>query len=182
MRYLIAFGDTSVQSFESKNGDKAENLDALERDKYNVYSNFSKIIHSSADSGVIDIGWEQIEVLESSEKPAESLKESQWEIIESEETAAIPSKSNNQSQQIETVIYNSNLRQRLIDDLEELECFLKQRQIELSAKDQSLFNVYQDANIAKTKSQRYASLKSECDNQAAIQNILKVIAGVLSAL
>ena len=50
------------------------------------------------------------------------------------------------------MIYNSNLRQRLIDDLEELECFLKQRQIELSSQDQSLFNVYQDANIAKTKS------------------------------
>ena len=37
MRYLIAHGNTTVQAYENKNGSKAENLDQLERDKYNVY-------------------------------------------------------------------------------------------------------------------------------------------------
>ena len=70
----------------------------------------------------------------------------------------------------------------MIDDLEELECFLKQRQHELSSKDQSLFNVYQDANIAKSKSQEFVKLRSEVDDQGYIQKTLKVIAKVLTSL
>ena len=37
LRYLIAHGNTTVQAYESRNGCKAENLDQLERDKYNIY-------------------------------------------------------------------------------------------------------------------------------------------------
>ena len=70
----------------------------------------------------------------------------------------------------------------MIDDLEELECFLKQRQHELSSKDQFLFNVYQDANIAKSKSQEFVKLRSEVDDQGYIQKTLKVIAKVLTSL
>ena len=83
---------------------------------------------------------------------------------------------------VETMLYCTNMRQRLIDDLEELECFLRQRQSELGSKDQSLFNVYQDANIAKSKSQDFVKLRSECDDQGCIQRNLKVIAKVLSTL
>ena len=70
----------------------------------------------------------------------------------------------------------------MIDDLEELECFLRQRQHELSSKDQSLFNVYQDANIAKSKSQEFVKLRSECDDQGFVQKTLKVLTKVLASL
>lgn len=43
-----------------------------------------------------------------------------------------------------TILYDTELRQLLIDDLEELECFLKQRQAEMTSKDQTFFAVYQD--------------------------------------
>ena len=50
---------------------------------------------------------------------------------------------------IETVLYNTESRQRLIDELEELECFMKQRYAELSSKDQSNYAYYMDANMAR---------------------------------
>ena len=78
MRYLIAFGNTTVQSFESKNGKPTRDLEKLERDKYSVYSNFSKGVKSGSNSDVIEFGWDQIEVIEAGDsKPSEpSLKES----------------------------------------------------------------------------------------------------------
>ena len=67
-----------------------------------------------------------------------------WDIIDSTEASdARPAKAAD-AQSVEdvakhaetcTVLYDTGLRQMLIDDLEELECFLKQRQAELTSKD-----------------------------------------------
>ena len=63
-----------------------------------------------------------------------------------------------------TILYETELRQLLIDDLEELECFLKQRQAEMTSKDQTFFAVYQDVYAQSKqrteKSEEFEKLKS----------------------
>ena len=71
----------------------------------------------------------------------------------------------------ETLLYNQDSRQRLVNDLEECEYFLRQRLVELSSKDQTQFAMYGGAANEKGKSK-------ECDNveyvKRAIQQIEKI--------
>ena len=95
--------------------------------------------------------------------PAE-LKESTWEIIdmdkekepeektfdieivpETQEPEVLePVVDLNQFNLDETVLFNPETRQKLLNDLTELEFFLKQRLFELNSKDQVLFAIYAD--------------------------------------
>ena len=83
----------------------------------------------------------------------ESLGVSQsWDIIdtsEAKQTAEPPVDMElvREFASVSTVLYETDLRQLLIDDLEELECFLKQRQAEFTSKESIFFAVYQDSYL-----------------------------------
>ncbi len=75
---------------------------------------------------------------ESSSAPADQnwnvvqdTKEQPFEIVKVLETKSDPSKYNEE----ETILYNVETRLKLINDLEELDGFLRQRQSELQSKD-----------------------------------------------
>ncbi len=70
-----------------------------------------------------------------------------WEIVD--ETPK------QQFDKIETLLYNAETRQRLVNDLEELLCYLQQREFELSREDQAMFDVY-------SKKEQNA-LKEQCE-------------------
>ena len=78
---------------------------------------------------------------------------------------------------VATVLYETELRQLLIDDLEELECFLRQRQAELTSKESTFFAVYQDSQSkgkqGKQKEQ-YERLRLEIDQGVCQRQIEKI--------
>ena len=49
----------------------------------------------------------------------------------------------------ETILYNGETRQRLTNDLEELEYFLKGRLHEMQSPDQALFDIYKSVSLSE---------------------------------
>jgi len=134
---------------------------------------------------IIEIGWEQIQALEADSRTTKAsetdLGQSQtWEIIDTtsdERAPTVESELVEQNALTATVLYDTELRQLLIDDLEELECFLRQRQAEFTSKDNSFFSVYQQS----AQSEEMERLRSATD-QNECQNKIQIISSVLKEL
>lgn len=73
---------------------------------------------------MLELDWDDINAVEQDQEETaqdSSLKESDWEIVE----VPKPKIDINQFNEIETILYNTETRQRLLNDLEELEFFLR---------------------------------------------------------
>jgi len=107
-----------------------------------------RVIEQPADR----IDWDKVEtfefqIQEVEEKPdvEEDLAKSTWEIVESDEPVVDLNKFNFD----ETILYNGETRQRLTNDLEELEYFLKGRLHEMQSPDQALFDIYKSVPLSE---------------------------------
>ena len=107
-----------------------------------------RVIEQPADS----IDWDKVEtfefqIQEVEGKPdvEEDLAKSTWEIVESDEPVVDLNKFNFD----ETILYNGETRQRLTNDLEELEYFLKGRLYEMQSPDQALFDIYKSVSLSE---------------------------------
>ena len=107
-----------------------------------------RVIEQPADS----IDWDKVEtfefqIQEVEGKPdvEEDLAKSTWEIVESDEPVVYLNKFNFD----ETILYNGETRQRLTNDLEELEYFLKGRLHEMQSPDQALFDIYKSVSLSE---------------------------------
>jgi hypothetical protein len=107
-----------------------------------------RVIEQPADS----IDWDKVEtfefqIQEVEEKPdvEDDLAKSTWEIVESDEPVVDLNKFNFD----ETILYNGETRQRLTNDLEELEYFLKGRLHEMQSPDQALFDIYKSVPLSE---------------------------------
>ena len=123
-------------------------------------------------SEVIEIEWDQIREIEGDAANETSAStelgiSQSWEIVDT--TEANEAQAASQRVDLEqvcefaetaTVLYDTELRQLLIDDLEELQCYLKQRQAEFTSKDQSFYAVFQEQ---KQRSSQYEQLRVEID-------------------
>ena len=96
---------------------------------------------------------------ESSSAPADQnwnvvqdSKEQPFEIVKVE-TKSDPNKYNEE----ETILYHVETRLKLINDIEELDGFLRQRQSELQSKDQTTYNIY------SSQGQQLSSELKDCD-------------------
>jgi hypothetical protein len=105
-----------------------------------------RVIEQPADR----IDWDKVEtfefqIQEAEEKPdvEEDLAKSTWEIVEIDEPVVDLNKFNFD----ETILYNGETRQRLTNDLEELEYFLKGRLHEMQSPDQALFDIYKSVPL-----------------------------------
>ena len=185
LRYIIAHGDTSLQRYQHALGLNSEitddTLQKIEKNKYLIYNHFCEHIQAQqakstgkdmTQSEVIEIEWDQIREIErdavNDTAASTELGVSQsWEIVDTTEAveASAPSQIVDLEQVCEfaetaTILYDTELRQLLIDDLEELECYLKQRQAEFTSKDQSFYAVFQEQ---KQRSSQYEQLRVEID-------------------
>jgi len=142
LRYIIAHGDTSVQRYrsfiDSKQVASPQDLEEIERNKYLIYAQFDEYLSrskaSESASEVIEMDWDQIEALESSDTAASKahadLGES-WEIVDTTEAPAPQASATvdhtllTKHADITTVLFDTELRQVLMDDLEEVESFLR---------------------------------------------------------
>ena len=107
-----------------------------------------RVIEQPADR----IDWDKVEtfefqIQEVEEKPdvEEDLAKSTWEIVETDEPVVDLNKFNFD----ETILYNGETRQRLTNDLEELEYFLKGRLHEMQSPDQALFDIYKSVPLSE---------------------------------
>jgi len=107
-----------------------------------------RVIEQPADR----IDWDKVEtfefqIQEVEGKPdvEEDLAKSTWEIVESDEPVVDLNKFNFD----ETILYNGETRQRLTNDLEELEYFLKGRLHEMQSPDQALFDIYKSVSLSE---------------------------------
>jgi hypothetical protein len=107
-----------------------------------------RVIEQPADR----IDWDKVEtfefqIQEVEEKPdvEEDLAKSTWEIVEIDEPVVDLNKFNFD----ETILYNGETRQRLTNDLEELEYFLKGRLHEMQSPDQALFDIYKSVPLSE---------------------------------
>jgi hypothetical protein len=107
-----------------------------------------RVIEQPADR----IDWDKVEtfefqIQEVEEKPdvEDDLAKSTWEIVESDEPVVDLNKFNFD----ETILYNGETRQRLTNDLEELEYFLKGRLHEMQSPDQALFDIYKSVPLSE---------------------------------
>ena len=67
LRYLIAFGDTTIQTYESKVKKSSEDNELLERHKYSIYGRFNEAVlklQEKVGSDVIEIEWDQIQEIQ----------------------------------------------------------------------------------------------------------------------
>ena len=65
----------------------------------------------------------------------------------------------------------------MIDDLEELECFLKQRHAEFTSKESTFFAVYQDSYLQSKQhkaKEQYEKLRVEIDQGVCQKQIEKI--------
>ena len=84
---------------------------------------------------------------------------------------------------ITTILFETEFRQILLDDLEELESFLKQRQAEMTSKDQSFFSVYQDTHQTELTSVEKETEKLRNQTDAKVcQSMIKAITDILREL
>lgn len=90
-----------------------------------------------AESGTIELDWNEID--ESATGPSSNAD---WELVNKDNTTAHKESNYNEE---ETLLYNHEFRQLLVNDLEELEFFLRQRLSELSQKDAATFSMYIEA-------------------------------------
>lgn len=107
-----------------------------------------RVIEQPADS----IDWDKVETfefqiqeVEGKPEVKEDLAKSTWEIVESDELVVDLNKFNFD----ETILYNGETRQRLTNDLEELEYFLKGRLHEMQSPDQALFDIYKSVSLSE---------------------------------
>ena len=133
--------------------DESVDIESIERNKYLIYAHFQEAYADKsknlAQSEVIEIEWDQIKELEADamessqavniKGPSSSVEDlgvsQAWEIVDTTEAASSQATNNptqavdmqilKQSAETRTILFDTELRQLLIDDLEELECFLK---------------------------------------------------------
>ena len=108
-----------------------------------------------------------------------------WEVIDASETnlkeeSKIDPDLLSKFENVQTILSDSSLRQILIDDLEELESFLKQRQAELTQKDQGNFifagqDTFTSKSIPSGKEDEFERLKTELSNKECNANIQKIV-------
>lgn len=184
LAYVAAHGDENVALYEHKSkskGDISDELRLRETHKYSLYSRFDSIVFDEGvtdlslaqQEKVIDIDWSQIDTenlsLESSE---------QWTVLQPPSMEPFQQveevdlgKFNNE----ETVLYAQETRQKLVNDLEECEFFLRQRLVELSSKDQAQYSMY------LSDKQEGEAVKA-CDNIDFVKKALAQIEKVCSLL
>jgi len=107
-----------------------------------------RVIEQPADRIDWDkVGTFEFQIQEVEEKPdvEEDLAKSTWEIVEIDEPVVDLNKFNFD----ETILYNGETRQRLTNDLEELEYFLKGRLHEMQSPDQALFDIYKSVPLSE---------------------------------
>lgn len=75
----------------------------------------------------------------------------------------------------ETLLYQQETRQRLINDLEELDYFLKQRLSELSSKDYSSFSLIYNPSSSSSTSAAITTLLTDCDTLVFTRDSLALI-------
>ena len=101
---------------------------------------------------------------------AEEPVDQSYEIINA--AKADPNKYNEE----ETIMYNFETRMRLINDLEELDAFLRQRQVELSSKDHATYAVYSTATT------NLSSELKDCDSTAFCKLACETLADITGVL
>jgi len=157
LAYISKYGDdnTAVHEFRKKNsGELPEELTLRNKYKYDLYDRFDSIVFNETpveiditedkqpEGKVIDIDWSKLDTegftLEGT-SGEQVVQESDWSVVqeptEAFEVVGGSEKVNYNSE--ETLLYNQDSRQRLVNDLEECEYFLRQRLAELQAKDSS---------------------------------------------
>ncbi len=136
--------ELSMLRFMNKEGDAltathAGNRDARkESHKYDIYAKFVEFMTGTSEK-TLEINWDDVGGLESS--ATDDLKKSQdWEVVE-EMTVQ-------EAAELETLLYHTESRQLLINDLTELQYFLKIRKEELQTPN-SIAAAYEDPKSAE---------------------------------
>ena len=144
--YLIRFGDENLavyQHRQQKGFDSEITTDLKEREahKYDLYSRFDQIVFNegaveidiTGNGTAIEIDWSQIDTTNFSleESSASVPNDQSWNVVQDAkeqpyEIIKVEEKTNpNKYNEEETILYNSDIRLRLINDLEELDAFLR---------------------------------------------------------
>eukprot|EP00347_Sterkiella_histriomuscorum_P024302 403331603 len=164
LQYISKFGDENLAVYNYKKsnpGVKNLGQDLLNREshKYDLYTRFDKIVFQeeevfeidltggdeAAVSGSIDLDWSQIE--DTTINTTQNTQGADWEIVHKVEQTT--SSNQNQYNEEETLLYNQETRQYFINDLEEVEFFLRQRLSELTQKDAATYSMYIEATQRK---------------------------------
>lgn len=120
---------------------------------------------------MIDIDWQQIE--EGKEEAGDSLTQS-WAVISEQKEPEVKVNLNDFNSE-ETMLYNQEKRQMLINDLEECEFFLRQRLTELLAKDSAAYQMYSEGG---SKSE----IIKKCDSVEFLQKAIKAVEQVMGLI
>ena len=131
LQYLSKHGDTTLENYKAYQEKGAIESTMAETHKYAVYERFPEVVKMQLlkDASkavehvdeVIELDWDQI----NQETQDESLQQSAWEIVEKDEIVQeVVQMDLDQYNDVETILFNTEVRQRLLNDLEELEFFL----------------------------------------------------------
>ncbi|CDW76193.1 UNKNOWN [Stylonychia lemnae] len=181
LKYISAQGDENLAIYNYKKVNTAaknipQDLALREQHKYDLYAKFDQIVFKEeevfeiqleddqpAASGNIEIEWNQIDDT--------SGQDAAWEIVQKESEKEDKAQYNDE----ETLLYNQETRQILINDLEEVEFFLRQRLSELSQKDQATYQMY-------IESQSRKEIIKQCDQADFVKQTLADVEKIKDAI